>query len=72
MPAEAPVDDWLVEPDLTSRVAQYVARVKQLRALGCGCPLRCEMEGRRRFRLVPLNESVAATCPVDHARSYTT
>ncbi len=69
--ADAVHDGLLVEPDLVSRVAQYTARVKQLRALGCCCPLRCEMDGRR-FRPVPLNESVAATCTVDHSRSYTT
>ncbi len=73
MPPDPQVVDPVDVSDLIDwfRTVMYEADVVQLRGLGCRCPLRCEVDGAR-FRATPLNESVAATCTVDHARSYTT
>ena len=64
MLAEAPVDG----PDMVYRVEVYDADVVRLRALGCRCPLRYVVRGDRACA-VPLNESVAATCTLDHEGS---
>ena len=65
MPAEAPA----VEPSrMIYRSEVYQADVTRLRALGCRCPLHCEVQGERVFA-APQNELVADTCPVDHRGS---
>ncbi len=66
-PDAAPIDG----PDMTHWVSMYEVDVARLRGLGCRCALYCGVQGDRIFA-VPLNESVAATCIVDHSRSYTT
>ena len=61
--------DQLVDaPDMVHWAAVYDADVVRLRALGCRCLLRCEVDGRR-LRAVPLHEADAATCPIDHEGS---
>ena len=72
--ADAVHDDPAVVPDVVYWAAEYEADVHWLRRLGCRCPLRCEVYSRRgvfgsNVRALPLNDVVAATCPVDHVRS---
>lgn len=70
MPTAAAAD----VPDKVYWAAEYEAHVTRLRALGCRCPLRCEVYRRlgvfgSSVRAIPLNDAVAATCAVDHQRS---
>ena len=65
MAAEAPA----VEPSRTVYWAEvYQVDVTRLRALGCRCPLHCEVKDDRVFA-APQNDLVAAACLVDHQGS---